>query len=261
VLAILSRVRGLRSEEPDLLATHPDAELRPRLDHVVAHRLISGEPDLFVVQVGAFDGSSGDPIYDWMRRFGWRGILTEPQPYYFGKLQAAYADCPGVVLRNVAIASRTGKRSLYYVSGDDPGDPEWVGQLASFSRSTILSHEDAVPNLEQRIDSHEVDCLTFEDLLSGVTRVDLLQIDAEGYDAEVVRLFDFDRWRPSIVNFEHKHLPRDEHESAMRRLISYGYRIARTGDDTIGYAPQYAGTFSLRSDAESPVRLDEAGDP
>jgi len=70
----------------------------------------------------------------------------------------------------------------------------------------------------------------------GIDRVDLLQVDVEGYDAEVVRMFDFDRWRPSIVNFEHTHLSPRDHESAMRHLVSHGYQIATTGVDTMGYA-------------------------
>lgn len=39
------------------------------------------------------------------------------------------------------------------------------------------------------------------ELLAGVDRVDVLQVDVEGYDAEAIRMFPFGRYLPSIVRF------------------------------------------------------------
>jgi hypothetical protein len=81
-----------------------------------------------------------------------------------------------------------------------------------------------------------VDCATFEDLLHGVARVDVLQVDVEGFDAEVIRLFDFDRWQPSIVQFEHKHLSRGDIDSSLEQLAGFGYRMHR-GPTVLAYRP------------------------
>jgi FkbM family methyltransferase len=215
---------------------HPEAELALTFEQIVAHRVMTGDPDLFVVQIGAFDGQTGDPIHRWIKRYGWGGVLVEPQARYFEMLRATYAGCPRVELRNVALADRGGRRMLYHVPEDAPGVPAWVGQLASFDRATIVAHRHLVPNIDDLIEATAVECVTFEELLDGVERVDLLQIDAEGYDAELVRMFDFERWRPSIVNFESAHLSHDDHDAAMRRLVAHGYGLSQTGFDTIAYA-------------------------
>jgi hypothetical protein len=40
----------------------------------------------------------------------------------------------------------------------------------------------------------------------GLTKIDLLQVDAEGFDAAVVRMALKMRVRPDCINFEHRHL-------------------------------------------------------
>jgi FkbM family methyltransferase len=231
------RRRGLELRKiPQVFVEQPEAELTIGLDHLVGRRMMEGDPELFVVQVGAFDGQTNDPIHDWITRFGWRGVLVEPQARYFSRLKETYADFPKLSLRNVALSHESGRRPFYTVPADTPGVPEWVGQLASFDRSTIVAHQHLIPNIEELIRADDVECVTFEDLLAGVDRVDLLQVDAEGYDAEIIRMFDFDRWRPSIVNFESVHLSPEDQDSVMRLLVAHGYRVAMTGFDTLAYA-------------------------
>jgi FkbM family methyltransferase len=230
------RTRGLELRRvPRVFVDHPDAELRLGLEQLIGHRMMTAGPDLFVVQVGAFDGRTNDPIHEWIKQFGWSGILVEPQARPFAQLQKTYADCPRLNLRNVAIAPTSGRRAFYSVRPDVAGVPDWVAQLSSFDRATILAHQHLVPGLDELIVTSDVACESFEDLLTGIDRVDLLQIDAEGYDAEIVRMFDFERWRPSIVHFESVHLEAADHESVMRHLVAHGYRLAEADADTLAY--------------------------
>ena len=48
-------------------------------------------------------------------------------------------------------------------------------------------------------------CLTFDELVRqyDVEHIDLLQIDTEGYDAEIIKSIDFSKIKPSIIRFEH----------------------------------------------------------
>ena len=113
-----------------------------------------------------------------------------------------------------------------------------LAHLASFSRENLVNW--------QRKDGHHagsgiriggtpVRCLTFDDLLADVDYVDLLYIDAEGYDFELLKLFDFDRLAPEIVRFEHVGLSQGEWDEAVRLLAHHGYRTVREEDDTSGY--------------------------
>jgi hypothetical protein len=79
-------------------------------------------------------------------------------------------------------------------------------------------------------------CKTFADVLADVTYLDLLEIDAEGYDLELLKLFDFSRIKPPIVRFEHMHLSADERDEAVELLADLGYRMVREEYDTTAYS-------------------------
>ena len=45
---------------------------------------------------------------------------------------------------------------------------------------------------------------------SNYNSIDLLQIDTEGFDYEVLKMFDFNTYRPVIIQYEHFHLSMEE---------------------------------------------------
>jgi FkbM family methyltransferase len=237
VIRRISAVRGWGlTPLPRTVIDRPSAELRISFDYVVAHRMAQ-QSEFFFVQIGPFDGRAGDPIHPFVTTYGWRGILVEPQKRYFSRLKSTYRDQPNLVFRNVAIGSRREQRTLYKIKEDVPGLPAWTPQAASFDRATLLSHRDVIPNLEELIETEEVECITLDDLLSEapVDHIDLLQIDVEGYDHEIIRMLDLARYVPSIIRFEHKHLRREDYEATIRRLVEHGYRVASEGPDTLAY--------------------------
>lgn len=216
------------------LLRHAHARLTITFGHLVALQMLR-DPDVFFVQIGAFDGKTGDQIYPYVTRHDWRGIAVEPQPWYFAKLQETYRGREGIELRNVAIAERPGHRSLYAIDPQVPDLPAWTGGIASFDRGHLERAEVHGPDGENVIEELTVECIPVSDLLAGVERVDVLQIDVEGFDAEVIRLFPFSAYRPSVVRFESFCLSRSDHEAAVERLAGYGYKLAVTGVDTIAW--------------------------
>jgi FkbM family methyltransferase len=220
----------LRRKLPSLIE-RPESELFPTIEQLVARRMMEQEHDqFFVLQIGAFDGHTGDPIHDLVQRYRWRGLLVEPQRRYFEALQATYCDRPDLVLMNVAIGDRREVRPLYRVRDESMHLSEWAPQVASFYREHLLREGYA----DEDIDFDQVQTITMTELLDEVpvTQIDLLQIDVEGYDYEILRPFEFDRFKPVIVRFESKHLSRHDHDAAVRLLIHEGYHIGleRAGD-------------------------------
>lgn len=210
-----------------------DAPLTVDLDIIAAALNAAGQPVGFV-QVGAFDGSANDPIHDLVLRFGWRGVLVEPQPEAFARLQQTYAGIDGLVFLNAAIGPRAGTRPFYFISGDEPGDPWWRGQVASFRREHLMKHIRDDHRLADRIASQDVRTLTLDDVFSRAPApVQVLQIDAEGYDGQIVASLDLDAHRPPVIRFEHKHLSVREHQTALDHLEGSGYRFAVNEDDTV----------------------------
>jgi hypothetical protein len=67
----------------------------------------------------------------------------------------------------------------------------------------------------------------------GLNRLDLVQVDAQGYDYEIVRTIDFETVRPSIIRFEHAHLTDDQCNGCVELLASHGYRFIAERRDII----------------------------
>lgn len=228
--------RGMRVEKlPRPLARYPDGELQMDLDYVLARQQLRSR-GFYFVQVGAFDGRRYDPIHEWVRAFGWRGLLIEPQPQFFAELVKNYEGVEGLEFRQVAIGARRERRPFYWVALEE-GVTRDAGMIASFDRDTLLKHRKYVPNLDQLLRSEEIECEPLNDLLAAVPadHIDLLQIDVEGYDAELIRALDLARFAPSIVRFEHMHLTREQHEASIGRLLDHGYRICLEENDTLAY--------------------------
>ena len=210
-------------------------ELSLDLDMVLSHYRVD-HPKVRYLQVGAFDGVSGDPIYPLIERHALEGIVIEPQKDAFERLRTNYACFPHFHFVNAAIADHDGYSNLFRIRPGAQG-PEWLHQIASFDRNVLMWHAYMVPNVESMIETERVRCVTFETLFKemGIESVDLLQVDAEGFDAEILRLFDIPVRQPAIVRFEHKHLSIADHEKSIGLLVSHGYRIAASGSDTLAY--------------------------
>ena len=198
----------------------------------LAHR------DVWFVQAGANDGVMRDPMRRFVDRYGWRGILIEPVPWLFERLKQNYPGREGLIFENVAIGNG-GDLTLFTLE-DAPDLPDWARGLTSFDRKVLLRAHRAHPRFESLIREIKVPCFTLDALLQkhGLPRVDLLQVDTEGYDFEVMKTLDFARWRPKVVHFEHVHLRHvggvKKWRECYRWLEERGYALQTTGDDTVG---------------------------
>jgi len=205
------------------------------LAHFLARRTASTPP--FFLQVGAYDGVSHDPFATHVRGGGWNGILVEPQPAAFERLVVNYAGVSGLAFVNAAVAPEAGTRALYVMEDEDGSPVESLGHIASFDRS----HLERITSKAGRrfpgtsIGSMQVRCTTFEEILLEVPALDFLLIDTEGYDFEILKLFDFERFQPAIVRFEHDHLSRADWDDAVALLARWGYRMLREEYDTTAY--------------------------
>ena len=95
--------------------------------------------------------------------------------------------------------------------------------------------------LEKDIIADKVPCISFMDLIKkeGISKLHLLQIDAEGYDVEIINSIDFTIIKPAIINFEHRWqynlVPEIELFSVFKTLIAHGYKINLDGNDALAY--------------------------
>jgi FkbM family methyltransferase len=234
---------GYRIEKmPLTLIKHPRVQLQIHLEHVVTRYLYQQRPgDFFFIQIGAHDGVTSDPISQLVRRYAWNGLLVEPQAGAFQQLRANYADQQQLQFVNAAIAEDDVEKILYKIREGVSGLPEWYEQIASFERDVILSHRQSIPDIEDLIETETVKCLSFASLIEqyNVNHIDMLVIDAEGYDYKILKMLDLQRCKPAIIYYEYKHLGMQEQNEAMDYLVSYGYKISISGANVIACAAEY----------------------
>ena len=220
---LLRRLGVERSYRPPALLRHPDWNFDDPLKLAVAYAM-RRHPDFTFLQVGAFDGRTDDPIRPLVQEFGIRGIVVEPQVQMLETLRANYAEYPQVVVVNAAIADAEGTRD-FYSTRDGPS------RKASFLRSNLLKHGVRADDIV----AQPVRCTTIANLMreQKFERCDLIQIDAEGYDAEIVRTIDLQTVQPSIVRFEHVHLSNKDCDACIELLASHGFRFIGQRRDII----------------------------
>jgi len=79
-----------------------------------------------------------------------------------------------------------------------------------------------------------VRCLTIHQLMErhGIAQLDLLQMDAEGYDYSILKTIDFALTRPHFINYE-RVLLHDDEPACRAMLTAAGYALLDWGQDTL----------------------------
>ena len=215
-----------RTNKPAILREHPALEITNFLELIVADH---HQPDkeFFFVEIGAFDGKTADPIYNFVHRHGWHGVLVEPQWEAFERLKANYKNQSGLTFCNVAIGDQDGDVTLYTRN-------EGMLQAASLDKQLVSKPG----RKRRRVDARRVPCWTLQTLLekTGAPHdFDLLQIDAEGHDFEIIKSIDFQSICPAIIRYEHMVLSESDRNECLEFLASYGYRFLLEDGDTTAY--------------------------
>jgi len=168
--------------------------------------------NVFFVQIGAADGKRADPISPFVKRYGWKGILVEPLPDLFELLQKNYGNRDGLIFENIAITERDEVRKLTRIPVERIGTrgvPGWAfGASSLVPDKTRFTAQNSPAELHQALTSAAVEvsvnCISLQALLDrhSVDAFDVLQLDTEGYDANILRQLDFERYRPALINME-----------------------------------------------------------
>jgi len=194
--------------------------------------------DAFFVQIGANDGEQQDPLRDLVLGHDWAGIMVEPVPYVFERLRRNYGHLPRIRLENLAVGAQDGVVPFYHLPDTEdagrPGLPSWFDALGSLRRDVLTAHREFIPDIEERLVETLVPCVTFDALCerNGVQEIDLLLTDTEGYDYEILKRIDFDRFRPKLIIYESWHLGEGDKPACAAHLAGFGYETLEYGLDT-----------------------------
>lgn len=171
---------------------------------------------MVIVQVGANDGKTHDPLHNFAMQYRERTemVLIEPQTEVLRDLQINYSEHPATTVLNSAVGE-PGNLTLYRIkpqywrfyrgilgSGITSSDRDYVLEKARRHLALrSISPEEAIEDIHPASE-------TLRSLLSaaGIESVDVLQVDVEGADDLVIYSADLDLLRPRVVNYEAVHL-------------------------------------------------------
>ncbi len=208
-------------------------------EFLLNHKLSKTE-NFFFVQIGANDGIMADPIYDFVthNHKKLQGIAIEPMKDVYKKLQLNYKKYPNIKTANFAIHRSEKEMTIYRV---DPARAKQLGDWTSGIASFDKNHYERSNIPKEYIISEIVECMTFQEFLKkySVKKIDLLQIDTEGYDSEIILSIDFNEIKPSIIRFEHGlsagTMNKDTFLAVVDTLHDNGYEIAIEKFDATAY--------------------------
>ncbi len=207
--------------------------------------LKDNKKDFFVLQIGANDGFDNDPIHKFIMRYGWKGLLIEPQPKVFNKyLKKTYSRFPQISLLNAALSEGVSEKILYEVSFSDH---RWATGLTRFDKDSFselidngyiarqakMQGVDLPNSAKDYFTPMKVRTVDFDFVLRkyNIDKVDFLQIDSEGYDFEILKLFPFNKSKPRFINLEYFHFDEKTKKECDQLLSKNNYECVQVDFD------------------------------
>lgn len=192
--------------------------------------------EVFFVVVGAMDGVGHDKLHKHIvANPKWRGMLIEPLPDMFKKLKDNYMDRDDFIFENVAITDQDGVADITRIpeANVDSECPSWADGISTLRPDIHIIGSDE--NLMAYSTTEQIQTSTFATLLNKhkLAGIDVLQIDAEGFDKVIFDQIWAENFRPALVKIEVNYLTYVAIKQVKELLSTYGYDCFFERDDLI----------------------------
>ena len=188
-----------------------------------------------LIQIGANDGLRFDVLNKYIKEYKIDSLLVEPVPFYFSKLKDNYSKDNFVKLEKSAISKKSGTINMYTVKREylDKYD-EHIKGINSFNKKHLNKHNVKSNHIEKI----SVECLSPKDLLEKhqINNLDLVFIDAEGYDGDIVINFlNYIDYQPIII-FEFIHIKHNLFTNVIKKLDEKKYNYFSIDENLICFS-------------------------
>jgi len=169
---------------------------QPEEYHIIFKAMVSAYNGGVMIDVGAGLGSALEPF----AKQGWHCYAFEPNPTNRIFLTSFARRYPNVKIDNRAVSSESQQNVIFYTSVDSYG----AGSLIPF----LKSHKFAA----------KVNTVSLKDYFAeqGISRVNFLKIDTEGFDFPVLQGFPWETCLPDVIQCEF-----DDNKSG---ILNYSWR-------------------------------------
>ena len=133
---------------------------------------------------------------------------------------------------NKAVTNSGEFQTLYTV---DESKTRFDSKISSLDRAHVEKFAEYDSNVCDAILEVKVSCVRLDKLISdyNLAELDLLYIDAEGYDLEIIKMIPWESCSVSNVLYEHCHLGTESRAESYRLLRSRGFELYQHGRDVL----------------------------
>lgn len=177
------------------------------------------------IQIGCNDGVYRDPLYKFVKKKKWMGLMIEPNPIMMSKLKENHKKSLSRLIFVDKAIGEEGSFTLFWCK-EDTG-------MASTQKDHVKKHigKRGFAILEQRIEM-----ISFTNLVENYvdfSNVDILLLDTEGWDGKILDSIDFTRFNTDIIIFENDHIDEIFYSQLIQKLSSIGYVDRKSNTDTL----------------------------
>ncbi|MBB6327818.1 FkbM family methyltransferase [Algoriphagus iocasae] len=208
---------------------------RLRIDFTKTRNSLLSKKSAILV-IGANDGLSFDDLFGSLNSSLTTGLLLEPSSKYFSQLVKNAAHLLNLIPLKIALSSSNSSLNLYQLNEKGLKKmPEWGRGLGSFSKEHLLKYDGVS---EEDIESELVEGRSFNSLIEEYNffAIEYLQIDTEGFDAEIIKMIDFKSFSSKLIKFEVSNINYQEILETKEILKNQNYYLIRQGGDMIAYS-------------------------
>jgi len=172
----------------------------------------------YFVEVGAADGIELSNTYLLETKYKWKGICVEPIPEQYKKL---LTNRPNSKCSNDAVYYKSGMTLQFDIANN--------GNLISGLTEHIDTHKAKVDANKTTINVKTISLTDLLEQYDAPNFIEYLSLDTEGSEYEILKEFDFDKYKFGLIDVEHNY--KEPRRSQIRELlISKGYEYIRENE-------------------------------
>ena len=173
--------------------------------NLILKKIFDNQKIKCLVQIGANDGSRFDELNIFIKKYKIKSVLVEPINEYFEDLKRNYKNFENVYFENSAITVGTKKKEIFVVNNKNINDyDEHIKGISSFDKNHLIKHGVKSNHILKK----KINCISILNLLKkyNISNLDILFIDAEGYDGDILIDFFSSSTQEPILIFEYIHI-------------------------------------------------------
>tara|TARA_A100001035_G_C27771276_1_gene496494 strand:- start:867 stop:1709 length:843 start_codon:yes stop_codon:yes gene_type:complete len=216
--------------------------------------LFSKNENLKIIQIGANDGISSDPLFKYVKNYKGKILLIEAIPYYCEKLKKTYAGNPNIIVCNKLVDSTKSEKKFFYIdplvademNGNGPFN-QWAHCQGSTEKENIIynikynrfrgkNYRKNINKYIKSIKEIDIKSIPLDELISehdGFENcIDLMVLDVQGAEFSILKNLNSMKIKPKFLIYEDDgSMSSSDSKNLYIFLISLGYFLIVDGHD------------------------------